>query len=96
MKTYSFTDEAVADLEGIIEHSLTAWGQNQTRLYISELEQLCENLAGTPFIGQPCNELSLGLRLFHFRSHTLYYTRADNGICIARILHKKMNTDLYF
>jgi len=96
MKTYSFTDEAVSDLEGIVEHSLNAWGQNQTQLYISELEQLCENLAETPFMGQPCNELFTGLRLFHFRSHTLYYTLSAEGICIVRILHKKMNTDIYF
>lgn len=96
MNKYSFTDEAVEDLNGIIDFTLTTWGQSQTANYSSELEQFCQKLTENPFLGQTCGELSPSLLSFPYRSHILYYRCSEHGISIIRILHSRMNVALYF
>ncbi len=96
MSKYRFTDEAVADLNGIIDYSLETWEREQTRKYTTELEQLCQKLAGNPRLGNPCNELADGLYSFPYHSHILFYCCSNHTVSIVRILHMRMNVTLYF
>ena len=92
MPNYSFTPEALEDLDNIVLFTLEKWGKPQARNYVDGLDLLASHLAQTPLIGRPRNELHQALFSFPYVSHILYYTSNVKGITIVRVLHKNMDT----
>ena len=91
MAHYKFTDKAEQDLENIIDFTINKWGNDQANRYINELEKRVSGLANNPNIGLNRNNLSPSLLSFPYQSHILYYIKTDNGITIARVLHRSMD-----
>ena len=75
MSCYRFTDEAVADLNSIIDYTLEHWGTQQAQIYTDKLELCLNHLLDSPFIGKRRDELSPGLYSFPFQQHILFYLR---------------------
>jgi len=92
MPNYSFTPEALEDLDNIVLYTLAKWDKPQARNYVNGLNLLASRLAETPQIGRPRNELRQALFSFPYASHILYYTFTLKGITILRVLHKNMDT----
>ena len=92
MPNYSFTPEALEDIDNIVVYTLAKWGKPQAKNYVNGLNLLTSRLAETPKIGRPRNELHQALFSFPYASHILYYTPNVKGITIVRVLHKNMDT----
>jgi toxin ParE1/3/4 len=92
MPSYSFTPEALEDLENIVLYTVEKWGKPKAKNYINGLNLLASHLAQTPGIGRERSELHDVLFSFPYTSHTLYYTPSKKGITIVRVLHKNMHT----
>lgn len=93
MGTLRFSRSAKADLLGIGTYTLKTWGADQAERYLSALEQCAKLLAANPALGRPCDWIRPGLRRFEKGRHVLFYRHEENGICIARILHRNMLPD---
>ena len=91
MPHYEFTDQAELDLDDIIEYTLNNWGHSQATKYIEGIDELLQNLAGSPELGITRDNLFDGLLSFPYVSHILYYLKQTHGITVIRILHKRMD-----
>lgn len=57
------------------------------RRMLERFKRRFEMLARQPGIGEPRDELQLGLRSFPLDSYMVYYTVADDFVTIVRVLH---------
>ena len=64
--------------------------------YISDLETCCQELADTPGLGRPCDEIRPGLHRRERGKHVIFYRLKDGGIFISRILHQHMLPEKHF
>jgi toxin ParE1/3/4 len=88
---FDLAELAQSDLVGIAEYTAERWGQDHALKYLDALEVRLKDLANRPSMGRQRDELVEGLRSFPFESHVIYYRRADFGIIILRILHKRQD-----
>ncbi len=93
MAAYRLSHEAQKDLEEIRRYTLGAWGPEQTRRYLAGLAVKFEQLAATPGLGQPREDLLPGIRGFPADQHVIFYREAEGGIEIARVLHSSMDVE---
>ena len=96
MPTYTFTDKAESDLEGIIDFTIEHWGKPQATKYIDGLEELAQAIADNPGIGIARDELSAGLSSIPYQSHILYYMQSSSSVTIVRVLHASMDSINHF
>lgn len=83
---------ARADLKGIAIFTEQTWGREQRNKYLTELDEAFHRLADTSELGQTCNHIRSGYRVFPVRSHLIFYKLAsDRTPEIIRVLHKRMN-----
>ncbi len=95
MADYRLTSRAEADLAGIADYTIEAFGIHQARRYRDEFEGCFERLSRNPGPGRNAEGLVPGLRRFEHRSHVVFYIRDDRGILIVRILHARMDPPLH-
>jgi len=88
--TFRFSRRAEADLLSIAEYTLRTWGNDQTALYLNELEACCKRLADSPALGRPCDEIRPGLHRLEHGKHVVFYRQERGGILVSRILHERM------
>ncbi|MGO4196345.1 type II toxin-antitoxin system RelE/ParE family toxin [Rhizobium sp. YAF28] len=86
MATYRLTRTADAKLSSIYEYSYLNFGEAQGDAYLLNLHRVFELLAGTPFMGRDCSELSVGLRRLLHRQHVTFYRVTTEGILIIDII----------
>ena len=86
---------AEADLLGISDHTLQAWGEDQAFRYIGALESFCQLLADKPALGRSCGEVRRGLRRMESGRHVIFYRREAGGILVSRILQRRMLPERY-
>lgn len=67
------------------------WGKEQARVYIDALHGRLTELAHQPLLGHKRDELAPDLLSFPFESHVIFYARADVGISVVRVLHKRQD-----
>ena len=91
MAEYRLTSRAGADLAGIADYTIEAFGVEQARRYRDELEACFKSLAGNPRLGRDASQLVPGLRRFEHRSHTIFYAEEKQGVLTIRILHVGMD-----
>ena len=90
MATFRLSRLADADLMNIGIYTLQKWGENQTILYLNNLETCCQRLADNPAFGRPCDHIRAGLRRMEQGEHVVFFRRTPAGILVSRVLHKKM------
>lgn len=91
MGSFSFTEEAERDLEGIVDHGREQWGAARTDLYIDALEERLHLLADNPGVGSERDDISPGLYSFPHESHMIYYVQNNDQIVVIRVLHGRMD-----
>lgn len=85
-----FSRRAEADLLGIGDYTLRAWGEDQAIRYIIDLEACCQMLADNPELGRNCGDIRPGLRRMECGSHVVFYREGKEGILVSRVLHERM------
>lgn len=81
-----YSAEARTDLMKISEY-IARDNPTAARRFIDQLEQKCADLALSPEMGFPCDELSAGLLCWPVGNYVVFYRSLDHKIEIARILH---------
>lgn len=85
MSSYSFSDEAVRDLDEICEYM----GQNSpsaaSKLF-DKIRHQCKVVAGFPNMGKKYDMLAPGLRGFVVEDYIVFYYLREDGIDVARVV----------
>ena len=86
MKRYRLSHCADLDLDEIgdyiAEHNPTAAVRQ-----VEKLHRKFATLARHPLLGQACDDLRRGLRMFSAGSYVIFYTPCDDGIRVVRVIH---------
>jgi toxin ParE1/3/4 len=83
---------ARADLKGIARYTQQTWGREQRNRYLTEMDQTFVRLAENPELGEACDRVRAGYRIFPVGNHRIFYRLgADKAVEIIRILHKRMD-----
>jgi toxin ParE1/3/4 len=96
MPNYTFTPEALDDLQKIVRYTVKEWGKSQAKTYVENLQLIAARIADNPMQGKNRSELRKGLYSFPYANHSLFYTETLKGIVIVRVLHKKMDIPQQF
>ncbi|HEX4889729.1 MAG TPA: type II toxin-antitoxin system RelE/ParE family toxin [Alphaproteobacteria bacterium] len=96
MAKFRFSRLAEDDLLGIANYTIQAWGIVQAASYIDDLETCCQQLAGAPGLGRPCDEIRPGLHRIGRGKHVIFYRLRKGEIFVSRILHKRMLPEKHF
>lgn len=91
MARFDLTGEAEADLAGIADYTAVRWGKAQAQKYLDVVEARLKQLAKQPLLGRVRDNLAPGLLSFPIESHVAFYLRAEFGIVVLRILHKRQD-----
>tara|TARA_R110000868_G_scaffold190550_1_gene434370 strand:+ start:29073 stop:29366 length:294 start_codon:yes stop_codon:yes gene_type:complete len=87
MAGFRLTVRAEADVEAIYEYSILNFGLERAGAYFDSLFARFVLLADYPGLGHDYGHIAPGLRRFEQVSHSIYYTRLDDGdVLILRIL----------
>lgn len=89
MPSAEFADEAQSDIRGIVADTIEHWRTAQARVYVSQLRDVCAELARMPGLGKDASWLAPGLRSFPVGSHLVYYHPSRNGILVIAVNHKR-------
>ncbi len=92
MAKYSFTEQAVDDINAIWNYTFDQWSEEQADKYYYEILEKCVMLAINPGIGHEYFNLFENLRGFKVNKHIIFYRQIDqSSIEIERILHERMD-----
>lgn len=91
MNNYTLSADAGEDFDNIYDYSLKSFGKKVARSYVESLKETLRNLAKNPNIGRDASNIKLGYYKYRYRSHVIYYSKNNDGIIIARLLHKAMH-----
>ena len=89
---YQLTEEAVRDVEGILEYSVINFGANQAQHYFEALKECIELLADNPGMGHSAEDILSDYLRFSFESHVIFYKVLSSSILVVRVLHERMDT----
>lgn len=84
MSTYSFSEEAVRDLDDICEYVGRGNPNAGMRLF-DAIREKCKLVAGFPNMGKKYEALSPGLRGFTIDDYIVFYYPSEDGITVTRI-----------
>jgi len=96
MPNFTFTPEALDDLNKMVKYTVSEWGKPQAHTYVDGLKLASNRLADQPSLGKNRPELARELYSFPYASHILFYTETLKGIIIIRVLHKSMDISQHF
>lgn len=85
MTNYSFSDEAVKDLNTICEYIAQNSPSAASKLF-DAIRQKCKLVAGFPNMGKSYEQLSANLRGFNIEEYIIFYYPREDGIDIARVI----------
>ena len=94
MRKLRYSRLAEADLDEIAAYTIGEWGEAQAGLYLSELQDGCERLAGNAGLGRSCDAVRKRLRRMEQGSHVVFYNTDESGVLVVRILHKSVVPEL--
>jgi toxin ParE1/3/4 len=95
MPTFRLTAKALADLKSIASYTEDTWGREQRNKYLAKLDECFHILAAKPHMGRSCDDISMGYRKYHVGRHLIFYRLSDKDIEIIRILHDRMDIEIY-
>ena len=96
MGNYRLSRRAASDLEEIADYTIERFGIQQARTYRDELKSCFDELADSPGLGRPAEQLARGLQRFEHKSHVVFYLREADDLLIVRILHSRMDVPRHF
>jgi toxin ParE1/3/4 len=85
MGNYSFSDDAVQDLDEICEYVARSNPKAASKLF-DEIRQKCKLIADFPNMGKSYEILLPNLRGFVFKDYLIFYYPRESGIDIIRVV----------
>lgn len=85
MSSYSFSDDAIQDLDEICEYIAQSNPSAASKLF-DRIREQCKVVAGFPNMGKNYSKLSPGLRGFIVDDYIVFYYPREDGINIARVV----------
>ena len=92
MSGYRLTLEADRDIEEIARESIKRWGWERAETYVADLHRAFDLLSTFPELGRNIGHVRPGYRRLERGSHVIFYMRADGGVLIVRLLHRRMES----
>jgi len=92
---YRLTNEAKSDLINIRQYTVKQWGIQQSKKYLTELQQTIELLSSSPTMGQKRLDVSTDTLSFPHASHIIYYHIHKDYLLVFAVLHKSMVPNLH-
>ena len=89
MSRFILTRRAEADIIDILTYSIENFGRQIALDYQSSLETCFELLAENPLMGRAAQQLDSKVRRHEHGSHVILYEKADDGIVILALVHKR-------
>ncbi|NJL10849.1 MAG: type II toxin-antitoxin system RelE/ParE family toxin [Calothrix sp. SM1_7_51] len=85
MSNYSFSDEAIQDLDEICEYIARTNPKAASNLF-DEIRKKCKLVAGFPNMGKNYGKLASNLRGFVMDDYIVFYYPQPNGINVTRVV----------
>lgn len=85
------TAPAFADIRAIASFTFEQWGQEQARLYMSQIDNKIQALEHDPDLGRERYGLPKAIKGCKSGSHIIFYRVKNRVIFIMRILHQSMD-----
>lgn len=89
LKSFLLTKDADSDLDEIFDYTEDEYGFNQAVKYLSDLNNLFEQLVKNPNLGRERNEIKEGIYSIIENEHIVFYEIHENHVLIARVLHSR-------
>tara|TARA_R110002051_G_scaffold13808_7_gene45668 strand:+ start:15648 stop:15956 length:309 start_codon:yes stop_codon:yes gene_type:complete len=87
LKSFLLSNDADADLDEIFDYTEVKHGFNQAVKYLSDLDNLFEQLVKNPNLGKERKEIKGGIHSIVEHEHIIFYEIHKDYILIARVLH---------
>lgn len=85
--SFLLSKDADADLNEIFDYTEAEHGFNQAVKYLSDLDNLIEQLVKTPNLGKERKEIKKSIYSIVEQEHVIFYEIRKDYILIVRILH---------
>jgi toxin ParE1/3/4 len=86
MSNYSFSDEAVQDLDNICESVARLNPKASSKLF-DEIRQKCKLVADFPNMGKSYEQLAPNLRGFVVKDYLIFYYPRQDGIDVVHVVN---------
>lgn len=96
ISSFVLSRRAATDIEQIKANSLRTWGEEQTLVYLKDLEKRLLWLLEHPAAGRPRDEIRDRLRSYPQGQHIIFYRLAQNAIEIVGIPHQRQDLHSFF
>ncbi len=87
LKSFLLSNDADADLDEIFDYTEAEHGFNQAVKYLSDLDNLFEQLVKNPNLGKERKEIRKSIYSIVEQEHIIFYEIREEYILIARVLH---------
>lgn len=91
MPSFRVTRAAQNDLRDIGRHTELAWGREQRRTYLADLESKFDLLSHNPRLAAEHKTFTPPVRIHRHERHLIVYVLDEGGILIVRVLHDAMD-----
>jgi toxin ParE1/3/4 len=95
MSSYSFSDEALEDINNICEYITRQNPKAASRLF-DAIRAKCKTVANFPNMGKSYSKLSPGLRGFVVEDYIVFYYPREDGIDIAKVVSEYRDLESLF
>jgi toxin ParE1/3/4 len=85
------SEDARADIKGILSYTLQSWGEDQQIKYSAMLDAALQTIQSAPTKGRRHPKLSEVFRYHHVGRHYIVYRLDGNIIEVVRVLHDQMD-----
>lgn len=85
MSSYSFSEDAIQDLDEICEYISQNQPKSASKLF-DKIRERCKAVASFPNMGKNYSKLSPGLRGFIVDDYIIFYYPREDGINVARVV----------
>ncbi|GAA6614890.1 type II toxin-antitoxin system RelE/ParE family toxin [Scytonema sp. NUACC26] len=86
MSSYSFSDEAIQDLDEICEYIARTNSKAASKLF-DEIRKKCKLVADFPNMGKSYERLAPNLRGFVFKDYLIFYYPREDGIDVVHVVN---------
>ncbi|MDC9715589.1 MAG: type II toxin-antitoxin system RelE/ParE family toxin [Gammaproteobacteria bacterium] len=93
---YDLSQEALKDINVILDWTIDNFGANAMFEYHRSLTQCFTTLGENPNLGVSVESIRKGYWCFYHRSHAVFYTYCNSKVFIVRVLHKSMDVPRHF
>jgi len=95
MSNYSFSDEAIEDLDEICEYIARSNPKSASKVF-DEIRQKCKLVADFPNMGKSYERLSPNLRGIVFKDYLIFYYPKEDGIDVVHVVNGYQDLEFLF